>query len=86
MTGEMNTFQKIDILSDALKYLVNNEIDCPISTPRYMDNIKNSKKSPLPINTFEKQVNEAKTGFQIKIIRKDDKNTSKEKKDNGNID
>lgn len=52
-----------------------------------MDNIKNSKNSSLPIiNTFEKQVNEAKTGFQIKIIRKDDKNTSKEKKDNGNID
>lgn len=51
-----------------------------------MDNIKNPKKSPLPINTFEQQVNEAKTGFQIKIIRKDDKNTSKEKKDNGNID
>ena len=25
MTGEMNTFQKIDILSDALKYLVNDE-------------------------------------------------------------
>ena len=51
-----------------------------------MDTIKNSKKSPLPINIFEKQVNEAKTGFRIKIIRKDDKNTSKEKKDNGNID
>ena len=51
-----------------------------------MDNIKNPKKSYLPINIFEKQVNEAKTGFQIKIIRKDDKNTSKEKKDNGNID
>lgn len=51
-----------------------------------MDNIKNSKNSSLPINTFEKQVNEAKTGFQIKIIRKDDKNTSKEKKNNGNID
>lgn len=51
-----------------------------------MNNIKNPKKSPLPINVFEKQVNEAKTGFQIKIIRKDDKNTSKEKKDNGNID
>lgn len=51
-----------------------------------MDTNKNSKKSPLLINTFEKQVNEAKTGFQIKIIRKDDKNTSKEKKDNGNID
>ena len=51
-----------------------------------MDTIKNSKKSPFPINTFEKQVNEAKSGFQIKIIRKDDKNTSKEKKDNGNID
>ena len=47
---------------------------------------KTLKKSYLPINTFEKQVNEAKTGFQIKIIRKDDKNTSKEKKDNGNID
>jgi hypothetical protein len=51
-----------------------------------MDTIKNPKNSPLPINTFDKQVNEAKTGFQIKIIRKDDKNTSKEKKDNGNID
>ena len=51
-----------------------------------MDTNKKPKKSPLPINTFEKQVNEAKTGFQIKIIRKDDKNTSKEKKDNGNID
>ena len=45
-----------------------------------MDNIKNPKKSPLPINTFEKQVNEAKTGFQIKIICKDDKKISKEKK------
>ena len=51
-----------------------------------MDTNKNPKKSPLPINTFEKQINEAKSGFQIKIIRKDDKNTSKEKKDNGNID
>ena len=51
-----------------------------------MNTIKNFKKSPLPINTFEKQINEAKSGFQIKIIRKDDKNTSKEKKDNGNID
>ena len=51
-----------------------------------MDTNKNTKKSYLHINTFEKQVNEAKTGFQIKIIRKDDKNTSKEKKDNGNID
>ena len=51
-----------------------------------MNNIKNLEKSHLPINIFEKQVSEAKTGFQIKIIRKDDKNTSKEKKDNGNID
>lgn len=51
-----------------------------------MNTIKNPKNSPLPINIFDKQVNEAKTGFQIKIIRKDDKNTSKEKKDNGNID
>ena len=51
-----------------------------------MDTIKPFKNSSLPINTFDKQVNEAKTGFQIKIIRKDDKNTSKEKKDNGNID
>lgn len=51
-----------------------------------MNTIKNPKNSPLPINTFDKQVNEAKTGFQIKIIRKDDKNISKEKKDNGNID
>lgn len=48
MTGEMNTFQKIDILSDALKYLVNNEIDCPISTPRYMDNIKKALNSIYP--------------------------------------
>jgi hypothetical protein len=45
-----------------------------------MDNIKNPKNSPLPINIFEKQVDEAKTGFQIKIIRKDEKETSKEKK------
>lgn len=46
-----------------------------------MDNIKNPKNSPLPINLFEKQVDEAKTGFQIKIIRKDEKETSsKEKK------
>ncbi len=51
-----------------------------------MDTNKNPKNSSLPINTFDKQVNEAKTGFQIKIIRKDDKNASKEKKDNGNID
>ena len=51
-----------------------------------MDTNKNPKKSYLPINTFEKQINEAKSGFQIKIIRKGDKNTSKEKKDNGNID
>ena len=48
MTGEMNTFQKIDILSDVLKYLVNNEIDCPISTPRYMDNIKKALNSIYP--------------------------------------
>jgi hypothetical protein len=45
-----------------------------------MDNIKNPKNSPLPVNIFEKQVDEAKTGFQIKIIRKDEKETSKEKK------
>ena len=40
---------------------------------------KNIKKPSLPINLFEKQVNEAKSGFQIKIIRKE-KETSKEKK------
>ena len=51
-----------------------------------MNTNKNPKKSYLPIHTFEKQIKEARSGFQIKIIRKDDKNTSKEKKDNGNID
>jgi hypothetical protein len=46
-----------------------------------MDNNNKSKNSPLPINLFEKQVDEAKTGFQIKIIRKDEKEiSSKEKK------
>jgi len=45
---EMNTFQKVDALSDAIKYLIDNEIDCPISTPRYMDNMKKVLNSIYP--------------------------------------
>ena len=38
-------------------------------------------KTSLPINLFEKQNNEAKSGFQIKVIRKDKiKSSNKEKK------
>ena len=39
-----------------------------------------TKKPSLPINLFEKQINEAKSGFQIKIIRKEKEISSKEKK------
>lgn len=36
----MNIQQKIDMLADVIKYEIDNEIDCPISTPRIMDSMK----------------------------------------------
>lgn len=47
-----------------------------------MDNKTNvNKTTPLPTNLFDKQMKEAKTGFQIKIIHKgENEQTSKEKK------
>lgn len=47
-----------------------------------MDNKNNTNKTtPLPTNLFDKQMKEAKSGFQIKIIHKGEtEKTSKEKK------
>ncbi len=46
--------------------------------------MNDKNKTTLPINLFEKQVKEAKTGFKIKFIRKDKNNPKGEKNGNAN--